>query len=197
MLIDLPLANSFLPLLKICCRHLSSKKQQFVVAACSRIGYRSLKMRICSTKLKKTFKLPCQQHVLKTTWSNCRRLSYTEKKDFLYMFRRGQTADLVPCSASSLLSVILFLSNTLDPGKEKAIVQVNFSGYTACSLLTSRGTRGTFPATWLHTRFPIETKWGQTPLQDVHFSGCAIGVYMDPGVTGDIASHLPHTGSNA
>lgn len=38
--------------------------------------------------------------------------------------------DLVPHSASNLLSVILFLRGALDPGKEKAIVQVNFSGYS-------------------------------------------------------------------
>lgn len=37
--------------------------------------------------------------------------------------------DLVPHSASNLLSLVLFLrerKGALDPGKEKAVVQVNF-----------------------------------------------------------------------
>lgn len=81
-------------------------------------------------KLKKTFKLNCQQQVLKIPCSNYKKIVLYWKKDFLYIFGSGQTVDLVPHSASNLLSVILFLRGALDPGKEKAIVQVNFSGYS-------------------------------------------------------------------
>ena len=50
------------------------------------------------------------------------------------MFRSDQTVDLVPHSPSNLLSTILFLRGALDPGKQKAVIRVNFSGYSLAAL---------------------------------------------------------------
>lgn len=62
-----------------------------------------------------------------------------------------QTVGLVPHSATNLLMALLanihFVRVALDPGKEKNIVQVNFSGYSVYSLLASHGTHSFFPTT--------------------------------------------------